>query len=34
MKKPVSKSAGKITVMDASAVSKLVQLLHDEAKVI
>jgi electron transfer flavoprotein beta subunit len=34
MKKPVSKSAGKIAVMDASAVSKLVQLLHDEAKVI
>jgi len=32
--KPQSKSAGKILGTDASAVSELVRLLHEEAKVI
>jgi electron transfer flavoprotein beta subunit len=34
MKKPASKNAGKIVGTDAGAVSVLVQLLHEEAKVI
>ncbi len=34
MKKPASKGAGKIVGTDAAAVPALVQLLHDEAKVI
>ncbi len=34
MRKPASKSAGKIIGTDASAVPELVRLLHEEAKVI
>ncbi len=34
MKKPASKSAGKIVGSDATAVPELVRLLHEEAKVI